>query len=63
MGKLNKYCNHSEYSHQFKDDPEYGQILKRMCNGKFSQQACNVISERLIGHKLQLPDFDADADV
>ena len=50
-------------SHQFKDDPEYGQILKRMWDGKFSQQDCSVNNERLIGHKLQLPDFDDDADV
>ena len=50
-------------SHQFKDDPKFGQILKRMWDGKFSQQDCNIINERLIGHKLQLLDFDDDADM
>ena len=25
-------------SHRFKDDPEYGRILKRMWDGKFTQQ-------------------------
>jgi hypothetical protein len=50
-------------SHQFKDYPEYGLILKRMWDGKLSQQDCNIINERLLGHKLQLPDFDDYADI
>jgi hypothetical protein len=27
-------------SHRFQDDPEYGEILKRMWEGKFTEEDC-----------------------
>ena len=50
-------------SHRFKDDPEYGEILKRMWEGKFTQKDCNAINERLIGTKVQLPNTKNDDDI
>ena len=49
--------------HRFKDDPEYGDILKRMWEGKFTQEDCNAINERSIGTKLQLPVIEKDDDI
>ena len=45
------------------DDPEYGDILKRMWEGKFTQKDCNSINERLIGTKVQLPNTENDDDI
>ena len=50
-------------SHRFMDDPEYGDILKRMWEGKFTQKDCNAINERLIGTKVQLPNTENDDDI
>ena len=50
-------------SHRFKDDPEYGEILKRMWDGTFTREDCNKINERLLGVKVLLPKIDSDADI
>jgi hypothetical protein len=50
-------------SHRFKDDPEYGRILKRMWDGSFTKEDCNVINERLISQQVQLPEIQHDADI
>jgi hypothetical protein len=36
-------------SHRFRDDPEYGEILKGMWEGRFTRDDCNKINERLLG--------------
>jgi hypothetical protein len=42
--------------HRFKDDPQYGQMLKRMWTGDLSKEDCKVINSRVIGYNgLQLP--------
>jgi hypothetical protein len=50
-------------SHRFRDDPEYGNILKRMWEGIFTQQDCNAINERLIGTRVHLPIVENDDDI
>ncbi len=50
-------------SHRFKDDPEYGEILKRMWDGTFTREDCNKINKRLLGGKVSLPKVDCDADI
>jgi hypothetical protein len=43
-------------NHRFKEDPEYGQMLKRMWNGDLSTEAHKRINTRVIGYNgLQLP--------
>ncbi len=42
--------------HCFKEDPEYGKMLKRMWNGDLSTEDCKRINTRVIGYNgLQLP--------
>ena len=42
--------------HRFKDDPQYGKMLKRMWTGDLSKEDRNVINSRVIGYNgLQLP--------
>jgi hypothetical protein len=42
--------------HRFKDDPQYGQMLKRMWTGDLSKEDRKVINSRVIGYNgLQLP--------
>ena len=42
--------------HRFKEDPEYGQMLKRMWNGDLTTEDCKRINSRVIGYNgLQLP--------
>ncbi len=42
--------------HCFKEDPEYGEMLKRMLNGDLSTENCKRINTRVIGYNgLQLP--------
>jgi hypothetical protein len=42
--------------HRFKDDPRYGQMLKRMWTGDLSKEDCQVINSRVIGYNgLKLP--------
>jgi hypothetical protein len=42
--------------HCFKEDPEYGEILKRMWNGDLSTEDRKRINTRVIGYNsLQLP--------
>jgi hypothetical protein len=42
--------------HHFKEDPEYGLMLKRMWNGDLSTEDCKKIVTRVIGYNgLQLP--------
>ena len=50
-------------SHRFKDDPEFGEILKRMWDGSFTREDCNKINQRVLGSKVQLPKVDVDADI
>ena len=38
-----------ENNHCFKDNPEYGQMLKRMCNGDLSTEDRKRINSRVIG--------------
>jgi hypothetical protein len=45
----------------FNNDPEYGNILKRIWEGKFTQKCCNVIN--LIGSKVQWPITENDDDI
>jgi hypothetical protein len=43
-------------NHCFKEDPEYGQMLKRMWNGDLSTEDRKRINTRVIGYNgLQLP--------
>ncbi len=49
-------------SHRFKDDPEYGRIIKRMWDGSFTKEDCSAISERLISQQVWLPEIQQDAD-
>ena len=43
-------------NHGFKDDPEYGQMLKRMWNGDLLTEDIERINTRVIGYNgLQLP--------
>ena len=43
-------------NHRFKEDPEYGQMLKRMWNGDLTTEDCKRINSRVIGYNgLQLP--------
>ncbi len=42
--------------HRFKEDPEYGQMLKRMWNGDLTTDDCKRINSRVIEYNcLQLP--------
>ncbi len=42
--------------HCFRDDPEYGQMLKRMWSGDLSNEDCKRINNRVIGYMgLKLP--------
>ena len=42
--------------HRFKEDPEYGQMLKRMWIGDLTTEDCKRINSRVIGYNgLQLP--------
>ncbi len=42
--------------HCFKEDPEYGEMLKRMWNGDLSTEYCKRINTRVNGYNgLQLP--------
>ncbi len=42
--------------HCFKDDPQYGQMPKRMWTGDLSKEDCQVINSRVIGYNgLKLP--------
>jgi hypothetical protein len=42
--------------HGFKEDPEYGQMLKRMWSGDLSKEDCQKVNTRMIGYKgLKLP--------
>jgi hypothetical protein len=42
--------------HHFKEDPEYGQMLKRMWNGDLTMEDRKRINSRVIGYNgLQLP--------
>jgi hypothetical protein len=42
--------------HRFKDDPQYGQMLKRMWSGDLSKEDCKKINNRVIGYNgLKLP--------
>ncbi len=42
--------------HPLRDDPEYGQMLKRMWTGDLSNEDCKRINNRVIGYKgLKLP--------
>jgi hypothetical protein len=42
--------------HLFKEDPEYGEMLKRIWNGDLSSEDCKRINTRFIGYNdLQLP--------
>jgi hypothetical protein len=42
--------------HRFKDDPRYGQMLKRMWSGDLSKEDCKEINNRVIGYNcLKLP--------
>ena len=50
-------------SHRFKDDPEYGCILKRMWNGTFTKDDCNKVNQRLIGRSIRLPEPDISSDI
>lgn len=50
-------------SHRFKDDPEYGAILKRMWNGTFTKCDCDTINQRIIGQSVKLPDTEVDSDI
>ncbi len=50
-------------SHRIKDDPEYGEILKRIWDGTFTREDCNKINIRLLGGKVSLPKVDCDADI
>ena len=50
-------------SHRFKDDPEYGAILKRMWNGTFTKADCDKVNERLIGKSVILPETDMGSDI
>jgi hypothetical protein len=37
--------------HCFKEDPEYGQTLKRMWSGDLSKKDCQKINTRVVGYK------------
>ncbi len=50
-------------SHRFKDDPEFGEILKRMWYGSVTKEDCNKINQRVIGSKVLLPKVDINADI
>ncbi len=50
-------------SHRFKDDPEFGEILKRMWDGSLTKEDCNKINQRVLGSKVHLPKVDVDADI
>ncbi len=42
--------------HYFKENPEYGEVLKRMWNGDMSTEDCKRMNTRVIGYNgLQLP--------
>ena len=45
-----------ENDHRFKEDPEYGQTLKRMWNSDLTTEDCKRFNSRVIGYNgLQLP--------
>lgn len=50
-------------SHRFKDDPEYGKLLKRMWIGGLTKKDRDILNTRVIGHNgLTLPaKFEGDA--
>ncbi len=42
--------------HHFKEDPEYGQMLKRMLSGDLTKEDCKRINTRVLGtNGLELP--------
>ena len=42
--------------HLFKEDPEYGQTLKRMWSGDLTKEDCKKINTRVIGYNgLEIP--------
>lgn len=49
--------------HRFKDDPKYGNMLKKLCAGNFEQEDIDWINSRVIGKNgLELPKtLDGDA--
>jgi hypothetical protein len=45
-----------ENNHRFKEDPEYGKMLKRMWNGDLTNEDQKQINTRVIGYQgLKLP--------
>jgi hypothetical protein len=52
-------------SHRFKDDPEFGRRLNKMWRGKFTQEDCDYINQRLLGRgtNVQLPSLSAEDDI
>ena len=50
-----------ENDHHFKEDPEYGQMLKRMWNGDLTTEDRKRINSRVIGYNdLELPSYIED---
>ena len=42
--------------HQFKDDIQYGKLLKRLCNGTLTEEDINLLNTRVLGRNgLKLP--------
>jgi hypothetical protein len=50
---------------QFKEDPKYGQMLKRMWSGDLSKEDCKRINTRVIGYNgLELPtEFEGEQKI
>ena len=42
--------------HRFKDDTQYGELLKRLCNGTLTEEDINLLNTRVLGRNgLKLP--------
>lgn len=52
-----------ENSHRFKDDPEFGEILKRMWKGDFTKEDIDRVNSRLIGKDLAIPSVGKTSDI
>jgi hypothetical protein len=53
-----------EISHRFDEDPEYGELLRRLRNGEITKADIDLLNTRVVGRNgLRLPTTDEESDI